>query len=449
MKIFYKLTFLLIVLTGFHLQAQDWLPFNIGRTYQYQNTPSSRHYTMQVDSTKTEGIKTVYYFDRKAFWNNMIPKCYFGFKMHLNRENDLAEFISFSSNPVIMDTFRLKLNAKVGENWKFSPLQPTLITLTEKGEKEVFPGVIDSVQVFQTNNKIIWLSKNYGMVKSYFFDYELGTGNLEMNAIKQLKIGTFLPDLRRMYDFQVGDIFIYNIETTDIYGCGSGVKYEIDTIADRILSSNGDTIRYKVNSNFDKNKTWTITELGYTKSGSGYYMPFPGLDLLTNHAGQSNRTTLYKDTIEQSMSSFEYREDDNFATGLGSYKWSNTIAHCAGSSGVGRLLYTNLQCWKTSKSQSTGFNDCIARVLGIENNAYINKIAKVYPNPAQNTLFVDIQQATNGVEIELFDVLGNRQRNQIANLAEAKLDISMLPNGIYYVRIKSNNNFYTQKFVKE
>ena len=63
----------------------------------------------------------------------------------------------------------------------------------------------------------------------------------------------------------------------------------------------------------------------------------------------------------------------------------------------------------------------------------------IYPNPADDKVFVEFYENSNGAVIELFDLYG-RSRVTILhppNQALAEMDISALPPGIYVVRVKS------------
>ena len=73
-----------------------------------------------------------------------------------------------------------------------------------------------------------------------------------------------------------------------------------------------------------------------------------------------------------------------------------------------------------------------------------SKEAKVYPNPAQNMLHVE---GTGLTEVEVFNIMGQSVMNINENI-EA-IDISCLQNGIYFVRLKTNDGEKTVKLVIE
>jgi hypothetical protein len=73
----------------------------------------------------------------------------------------------------------------------------------------------------------------------------------------------------------------------------------------------------------------------------------------------------------------------------------------------------------------------------------------VYPNPASNIVYIEYTRPVTGIEV--YNILGQvmgefkttRSRNYV-------LDISELPNGMYYIRIRDeDNNMVSQKVIKQ
>ena len=89
--------------------------------------------------------------------------------------------------------------------------------------------------------------------------------------------------------------------------------------------------------------------------------------------------------------------------------------------------------------------------MGVKEFALSSGQVTVYPNPAQNSLQVAVNNAQIK-ELSLFDVLGNeipipnpfqRKGN------EATIDVSSLQNGVYFVQVKTGSKIYNTKFIKE
>jgi PKD repeat protein len=73
------------------------------------------------------------------------------------------------------------------------------------------------------------------------------------------------------------------------------------------------------------------------------------------------------------------------------------------------------------------------------NNSFL-----IYPNPAQNTLY--LENISRNAEISIFDFSG---RNVMNVKGTNIIDISSLAKGMYCVRLSGENGFTVKKFVKE
>lgn len=68
----------------------------------------------------------------------------------------------------------------------------------------------------------------------------------------------------------------------------------------------------------------------------------------------------------------------------------------------------------------------------------------LYPNPAFNEIFLSVP---NGYDYSIYDVQGVLHQ-QVRSHTSQNIDISTLPPGLYYIRLKSDNLQTTKKFVK-
>jgi hypothetical protein len=73
----------------------------------------------------------------------------------------------------------------------------------------------------------------------------------------------------------------------------------------------------------------------------------------------------------------------------------------------------------------------------------------VYPNPANNNIV--IATAETVVEVSVYDVYGRQHNNISASQQgnETNINISNLNNGVYFVRVKTENGEMVKRFVKE
>lgn len=74
----------------------------------------------------------------------------------------------------------------------------------------------------------------------------------------------------------------------------------------------------------------------------------------------------------------------------------------------------------------------------------------VFPNPTTSTITIQSNSDFQNAEIRIINALGKTEMQKlISNTNTTVLDVSTLSNGIYFVEIQSNNNFYTQKIIKQ
>ena len=91
-----------------------------------------------------------------------------------------------------------------------------------------------------------------------------------------------------------------------------------------------------------------------------------------------------------------------------------------------------------------------------DNITYTDLITKIYPNPANQILFIDYQSANQSkIKLKVFDALGqeilSNNLNTIKGNQQFKLDVYTLANGVYIINIQDENTgkISQTKFVKE
>jgi len=78
--------------------------------------------------------------------------------------------------------------------------------------------------------------------------------------------------------------------------------------------------------------------------------------------------------------------------------------------------------------------------LGLEDTDRLS--FSIYPNPAQNTLFIETQQPIETVKIY------NLQGQLVTKVSTDNIDVSSLASGLYFVQVESNGIIVTKKFIK-
>jgi len=71
----------------------------------------------------------------------------------------------------------------------------------------------------------------------------------------------------------------------------------------------------------------------------------------------------------------------------------------------------------------------------------------VYPNPAKS--FVHLTNLPNGASISVFSMDGKLMKQQNISERESNIDISQWTNGVYLLKVKSNEGIMIQKFIKK
>jgi hypothetical protein len=76
------------------------------------------------------------------------------------------------------------------------------------------------------------------------------------------------------------------------------------------------------------------------------------------------------------------------------------------------------------------FSTALDASLGLSNETVAPATWSVFPNPGQKEVHVDLPIAYQGKQIILLDAMGKVQVSQ----TDSTFDISMLPNGVYFLR---------------
>jgi hypothetical protein len=88
-----------------------------------------------------------------------------------------------------------------------------------------------------------------------------------------------------------------------------------------------------------------------------------------------------------------------------------------------------------------------ARLNLITSNSEINVWdVKIHPNPAQVVLQLNADKPLD--EVEIMDAFGKMVKRYNPNSSHFQIPLDALTNGLYYLRISSNNAYYTKRFIK-
>lgn len=74
---------------------------------------------------------------------------------------------------------------------------------------------------------------------------------------------------------------------------------------------------------------------------------------------------------------------------------------------------------------------------------------KITPNPSKDKLNIRLPKASQNMILEVYDVLGKRIYKSTITLLKASVDVSSWKTGVYLVKVSSDNETQTKRFVKQ
>ena len=68
----------------------------------------------------------------------------------------------------------------------------------------------------------------------------------------------------------------------------------------------------------------------------------------------------------------------------------------------------------------------------------------IYPNPASESITIQVDQENTQIPAMIYDMAGKLVKQLVAN---QQVSIGELPNGLYLVRVQTNNGITTKKLI--
>ncbi|MEL6943404.1 MAG: T9SS type A sorting domain-containing protein, partial [Bacteroidota bacterium] len=78
----------------------------------------------------------------------------------------------------------------------------------------------------------------------------------------------------------------------------------------------------------------------------------------------------------------------------------------------------------------------------------IEEAILIYPNPTNDQLFIEMEQAGNA-NIQVLDMLGRQVNQYNFDRSTFQLNMTTLPSGIYYISIEKDGKYWIEKVIKE
>lgn len=106
-----------------------------------------------------------------------------------------------------------------------------------------------------------------------------------------------------------------------------------------------------------------------------------------------------------------------------------------------------IRCYYDSLLSYQLVNDCEEIITSINEKSNLQKQVSVYPNPSHGIFNIALPAIANEVQIEIYNLSGQQIEN-IFIKDKGIINLSKLPNGIYFVKVIHQHQVVTKKIVK-
>ena len=137
--------------------------------------------------------------------------------------------------------------------------------------------------------------------------------------------------------------------------------------------------------------------------------------------------------------------------GASSFFWSSTPF---GSRGYPRGFGYRLQSTNNSLVQSIAVGQngssirCILDQISSIDNFPVPNDIQLFPNPAKDRIYIRCKESGN-YRLFIYDMIGNKLHEQNNANRLSEVDISFLTDGAYFIRLISEHQIYSYKFIKQ
>lgn len=130
--------------------------------------------------------------------------------------------------------------------------------------------------------------------------------------------------------------------------------------------------------------------------------------------------------------------------GDGNTSTIDSPVHIYANTGEYTVILSTIKCGKThTKTKNINIANLSLEKVGI-------KEVRLYPNPASTFISLQWKGNPTQVKISIVDLNGKIIVNKTAQVStEATMNVSKLPNGIYFIKMTTETGYYTSKFIKK
>lgn len=257
MKQSYSLLLCLLLATA--AAAQNFRPFRPALTYQLSEaaTPGDTTHLLRLNPGQAQGADSLFLFDPRTSRGRAVvaqggcghyvrrPDNLFGASL---RVRPGAEYVLAAANG---RTLTLRPRQALGQPWA-----ATAAGLTAQVTARTLGTVLGQADSLATitfsDGAVLTLSKRFGWVSGpalgRYLNPRLPAAGLTLTALPGRGLGTARLGAFVVYDFQPGDVFLRRTTITgQVQPCSSPVVlWTRDSVLSRVLSGNGDTLRYQI-----------------------------------------------------------------------------------------------------------------------------------------------------------------------------------------------------------
>ena len=116
-----------------------------------------------------------------------------------------------------------------------------------------------------------------------------------------------------------------------------------------------------------------------------------------------------------------------------------------------RILSSNAPTWANADIIISTINlDNIAASTTLSAKDFNSKNEfEISPNPATSILNINLSQNLDNATVTIYDILGKKVFTKLLNELSSSIDVSKWKSGVYLVRISTNTQVLTKRFVKQ
>jgi hypothetical protein len=439
--------------------AQEYSPFQLNQTslFRTELSDSGNAFvrSIRLDTIIEYPNRTVGYlninrdisFDCYLISNQLIDKTYQTFDSIVWLKDSIFVYSSTGK-------FGIKRNLKVGDRWWTNGYE-----VEYKGTKlHSFLGITDSVQIIHPTSGVtpdILISKNYGLLNYYVFQSiplkPMVLAGFESNS---KKAGLQKPTFNQIFSQKVGDV-IYREQYN--YGFDGGISiYKKDSIIDRIESDSNLIFKIERTEYNWWTKSLKTEELSWeydkryfnrlliAKTGSFYRNKRSFLFDVKGRMrlAMSNTDTILKvRVIETSFRSYDDCLLEEALHGGFLNTWSTVNGQDYWYALNGRPPSNENVIGSIINGKSNGET----KLPTGQDKSHESLMLDIYPNPAQNTLFLN-QTFNSNTQVEVYSTDGKLLIQDDLGSNENSIDVSQLSNGNFIIKLENKNGLWVSNF---